>query len=413
LSKLTGKVWPPQIWGAIILGFMAFSGVFARGLVNGAYALLALWGVFYLFTAKKSWWIPPQPLPKNYLRGVGLYFAAIVLTVLVGSEYGRGFRHLLNVAYLLAAVPLTWLALTQRPAVLRLLPALYAAGLLVAAAMTFKEANFGLNCVRAKASLGIIELGAVLSQVTPLAVGALALAVKNRDRKMTVLFLAALIASFVAHTASCSRIALLSTPVLSVLMLWAHRDCFAPAMKVAIARVLVFGLAVTLSNERVVSRFKEMGSSKESNYNNAVRLSHWRQGIKVFLESPIVGVGPRAVPNSPPVPHPTDLLSSSLERPKYYHAHQVFITVLAESGLVGLAGFLALHLAPILVLWPWRKHKDLVRRYWVWGAFVVALQLFFNGLTDNVFTLKPLMYIYWTVTGAALWAVAQKPPQGP
>jgi O-antigen ligase len=174
-------------------------------------------------------------------------------------------------------------------------------------------------------------------------------------------------------------------------------------MKVALAVAIVAVAAATLSNERVVSRFKEIGASPGSNYNNAVRLAHWKQGIKVFLENPILGAGPRAIPNSPPVPRPDYPELSQRERPKYYHAHQVFITVLAESGLVGLAGFLALHLAPIAVLWPWRKSRDLVKRYWAWGAFSVALQLFFNGLTDSVFTLKPLMYVYWTVTSVAMY----------
>jgi O-antigen ligase len=386
---------------------MAFTGSFARGLVNGSFVVLALWGIFYLVTAKKAFWRPTRPLPAKYFYGLLLYFTAIIISILAGSEYARGFKHLANVAYLLLPLPLTWLALSQWPSLIRWLVPLYGAGLLVAGTTLFAQAGLTISCVRAKAFLGYIELGAVLPQLTPLMVGALALAIKDLDRKKIVFYVFVLFAAYVAHIVNCSRIAILSAPVLSALVLWAHRDCFGRVLKISIVAVILLGVALVLSNERVVSRFKEIGQGDVANYNNQVRFSHWKKGFEVFKENPILGVGPRAIPNSPPVPNPLFPQYAERERPKYYHAHQVFLTVLAESGLVGLIGFLALHLAPIVILWPYRKSRDKVRRFWVYGAFVMALQLFFNGLTDAVFTLKPLMYIYWTVTGTALWAVSQ------
>jgi O-antigen ligase len=163
--------------------------------------------------------------------------------------------------------------------------------------------------------------------------------------------------------------------------------------------------AGVLTDKTIVGRFQEIAIPK-GNYNNDVRLSQWRQGFKVFLEHPIFGNGPRAIPNGPPVIHPDYPLEK--DRPKYAHAHQVFLTIGAESGGIGLLGFLSLHLAPIVLLWPYRRSREPVKLFWTWAAFIVALQLFFNGLTDNIFSLKPLMYIYWTVTGTALWAVKQE-----
>jgi O-antigen ligase len=380
---------------------MAFTGVFARGLVNGTYGLLVLWGVFYLITSKKAFWRPTPPLPAKYLWGLGLYLGTVVLTSLTGSEVGRGFAHLGNVIFLLATFALTWLALSQWPPIIKYLVPLYALGLIVAGFMTFKEASFGLACVRAKASLGRIELGAVLSQVTPLLVGAAAVSYKCKEKGRLILLMVALVASLVAHVNSCSRIALLASAVLTVMTLLALRSCFGTRAKIAIASILVIAAVLVLSNDRIVSRFKEMSDERGTNINNDTRFERWKMGKKIFLAHPILGVGPRAIPHSPPVPRPNMPLER--DRSKYAHAHQVFLTVLAESGVVGLLGFLALHIAPLILLWPYRKIPDPQKLYWVWGAFAVAGQLFFNGLTDNVFTLKPLMYIYWIVTGTALW----------
>ncbi|MDR1577582.1 MAG: O-antigen ligase family protein [Deltaproteobacteria bacterium] len=395
----------PRVLGPILLGLVACTGVFARGLVNGTYAFLVLWGVIYLLTAKKNWWRPTPPLPKLYCWGLGLYFVTILLTTLTGSDLGQGFYHVANVAYLLAGLALAWLVLSQWPPVIRYLVPLYALGLIVAGVMTFKQANFGLNCVRAKASLGIIELGAVLSQVTPLLVGAAAVAYKLKEKRRLVFFLVALLVSLVAHVHSCSRIAILATPVLTIMVLWGLRNCFGAMAKVAIVLTLALAAVIILSNDMIVSRFQEMTVDK-GNYNNDLRLNYWKHGVKVFKEHPLLGVGPRAIPHAPPVIPPPDLVAAVRllpPPPKYCHAHQLFLTTLAESGVVGLLGFLALHLAPIILLWPYRRVADLNKLYWVWGAFAVAGQLFLNGLTDYVFTLRPLMYIYWVVTGVALW----------
>jgi O-antigen ligase len=401
----------PRVLGPIFLGLMAVTGVFARGLVNGFYALLALWGVLYLLTAKKKWWLPTSPLPSKYLWGLGLYLGVTLLTTLTGSDYGRGLAHLGNVAYLLAGLPLAWLALSQSPGLIRWLVPLYGLGLLVVGVVTFQQAGFGLACVRAKASLGILELGAVLSQLVPLIVGAWAVAHQRRDRLAQGYYAGALILAMVALQTNCTRIALICVPVLTLMTLWAHRDAFSLFVRLALLVAIIVAAVPVLSNQRIVDRFQEM-TEETGNYNNEVRFNHWRQGWRVFQGHPLLGVGPRAIPNAPPVEHPLYPELAKRERPKYYHAHQVFLTILAESGLVGLAGFLALHLAPILILWPYRRDRDPQRRLWVWGAFVVALQLGLNGLTDSVFTLKPLMYVYWVVTGAALWVTSQPPGVG-
>jgi O-antigen ligase len=231
---------------------------------------------------------------------------------------------------------------------------------------------------------------------------AAAVAFQGRNYRRTIFFLVTLVFADVAHLNSCSRIAILSTAIITLILLWAHRHCFTFSVKLVLVSLIGALAITTITNQQIIERFAEMGEEK-GNYNNDVRLNHWKQGWLVFRENPILGVGPKAIPNAPPLDFSLYPQDASRERAKYYHAHQMFLTVLAESGLVGFIGFLALHLTPIIFLWPFRYSPDPLQMFWVWAAFAVGMQLFLNGLTDSVFTLKPLMYIYWTVTGAALW----------
>jgi O-antigen ligase len=83
-------------------------------------------------------------------------------------------------------------------------------------------------------------------------------------------------------------------------------------------------------------------SPNDADYSTAERLAHWIAGINMFLDHPIFGVG---IGNYPVV------------YPKYFitifvlplgHAHNYYINMAAEAGIVGLAGFM-LFLAAIFV----------------------------------------------------------------
>jgi O-antigen ligase len=133
---------------------------------------------------------------------------------------------------------------------------------------------------------------------------------------------------------------------------------------------------------------------------DTLRVGMWKLGRDAFLAHPVLGQGPGSgfrgeIPPAEPGGE-TRIITGS-------HAHNMFIDVLAHTGLAGFLGFLALHLAPLGLLWPHRRSPDPETFFWVWAALAVNLQLFLNGLTDQVFGLKPMMYIHWTVTAAALW----------
>jgi O-antigen ligase len=175
--------------------------------------------------------------------------------------------------------------------------------------------------------------------------------------------------------------------------------------KAKIVAILLIALAATLTvrDQATIGRFLEMGV-ESGNLNNEMRKTQWIQGLSVFREHPLLGNGPNAVPSPPRelIPRFPDGTPTSEFKP-YSHSHQVLINVLAESGLVGLIAFLALHLAPLTLIRGNLLNRDPEVFFWSWSAVAVTGQFLLNSLTDQVFGLRPLMYIYWTTTATALW----------
>jgi len=266
-----------------------------------------------------------------------------------------------------------------------------------------------LICLRAKAHLGIIDLGSVLGQLTPVMVAALLQALSTGRRRPAAFFALALAAAGLAMTQNCSRQTLMAAPALSLLMLWAYRRHFSlkprlllPALTLVVALVIVMPLAAGGG-----LRFLGTLGSGSITLDEADRwrVTMWRHGWKTFLAHPGLGQGPGSGFRLEVQPGAGEKTTS--------HVHHLFLNTLAETGLLGFSGLLALHLAPLSLLWPHRRSRDPDTFFWVWAALAVNLQLLLNGLTDRVFNLKLMMYIHWTVTAAALWQTSRKGTGGP
>ena len=401
------RFYGPKI-GPFCLGSMAFFGVFARGPLNLFFRMLFVWGLLFLVFRENLLCQPSPPIPRVWAKSFAVFIAIYVLASLAGAEPIRSLAYTGDLAIQLATFPLAWLALGQYPRIRRLIPLLYAAGLMVCSLMTLKEAGWGLVCMRAKAHLGILELGAALGQLSPIMVGALALALRKGQNKRAGFYLISLLASFIALRANCSRIAFVAAPTLAVLMFLVNWRAFGWKSK-ALAALLIFLAAFSvLKDQATVCRFQEIGVAS-GNINNDLRKAHWLQGLRVFSEHPALGNGPNAVPGLPPelIPKLADGAPAIPWKP-YATAHQVFITVMAESGLIGLVVFLLLHLSPLILIRKNLLSRDPEIFFWSWAAIAVMGQFFLNCMTDHIFGLRPLMYVYWTTMATAIWLPAYR-----
>jgi len=398
--------------GPFLLGALAFTGVFARGWGNLLYGLLVLWGLILwaaTLLANKSPKTEGPPLPPaRWAAGLAAFALTWLAAALAGDHPAAGLKVMAIYLYLLALPLLVWPVFARRPAWPARLRLFWGLGLMVAAVLTFREGGYQLVCLRAKAHLGIIELGSILGQLIPVMAAALLAALSTGRRREAAFFALALAAAGVAINQNCSRQTVLAAFALSLLMLWAYRRHFRLKSQrlllfLALAAVNLAPLA-TGGGQRFMGTFerKPGSASMVINHSDNLRVSMWRQGLEVFKAHPGLGQG-LGVGFRPSTPEAGETIG------RQRHFHNLFINVLAETGLLGFIGFLALHLAPLSLIWPHRHSRDPETFFWVWAALAVNLQFGLNGLTDQIFGLKPMMYIHWTVTAAALWQAGRQP----
>lgn len=172
---------------------------------------------------------------------------------------------------------------------------------------------------------------------------AVALLWSSQRRLDRALAISAILAGSLALLLSLSRGALLGAAA-GVLLL----ALLAPQSRVALAAigtlsVAALGLAFAVGNplaQILVLRVQSIASADQNADDNRVLI--WDAGLEMWRENPILGVGTGAF-------RPESSLAGSPIAPNgAYHAHNLALTVGAETGLVGVA---ALVLAALIVVW--------------------------------------------------------------
>ncbi len=164
--------------------------------------------------------------------------------------------------------------------------------------------------------------------------------------------------------------------------LWKHKWWV-----LGLAGVMVLALALEGST---VGRVQELFDQKVPLTERFPRFVFWQVHWRMFLDHPLAGVGMAGVDRAYEVYYagiePSD---------KMYSAHDIFLQLLADTGLIGLTGLVAL-LAGFAVA---------ARRLEAAGADGSALRYLaaaaiFSGLLQNNFRDSEFLYAFWFLTAA-------------
>jgi O-antigen ligase len=157
-------------------------------------------------------------------------------------------------------------------------------------------------------------------------------------------------------------------------------------------RYPVLGAAVALAGALLVegstlNRVKEAFDPNLPIEQRFDRLVFWQVHWKIFTDHPIAGTGIKAVDAI--AEHEYQALGFNGHR---YAAHNIYLQQLADTGLIGLAGFLAL-LAALFVAAK-RSGDQSVR--------LLALAAVVTGLLQNNFRDSEFIYAFWFLLAFAL-----------
>ena len=116
-----------------------------------------------------------------------------------------------------------------------------------------------------------------------------------------------------------------------------------------------------------------------ANYAVIERLAHWQAAVNMATANPLLGVGFGGYEAAYPE---YSLMNWELA---LGHAHNYYLNVLAETGIIGLVSYLALWVTMFALTWRARRHPDWLARLTAVGLLGTWTYLAVHSLTDNLY----------------------------
>lgn len=196
---------------------------------------------------------------------------------------------------------------------------------------------------------------------------------RERSRVLRWLALASAVLIFGGMTLTFSRGAMLTAVILFVSLAYFR---FIKPLHMVVA-LLCLSVLVLVLDPQVVLRFASLGGAKSLLENRSAGYKEPAQGQTgvpdssvvrryvlnvaawhVFLDHPILGVGPGHFAEYYSIPYSNRV--GLIEQLKKYRGHNLYFETLAETGVLGLASFLAIIVAILHGLWRgWRTWQHL------------------------------------------------------
>ncbi len=333
------------------------------------------------------------------------YVGVIILSVIVAITRSPVLKETLKWGEVAVVVVATWQFMRTERHALRLACAVVVAG--VAEAL--------LGCVQYVLATGLLgpgganirvfgtfdqpnPFGGYLNLALPFA---LALALFGRDARLRWVMGGASALLLFAEYLSGSRGALLGlVAALLVLAMLGWRIerkvglallALAPAVAIAwFTRLIPARLEDRLLAQFRVNDVNLNAQLNDANFSTIERLAHWVAGLRMFRAHPLLGVGAGnydAAYAHYKVPGWDESLT---------HAHNYYINVAAETGILGLLAFLAVTAAALWVVWRAAHATDWLRqahsalagvdaRALAIGCAAIVVALSIHNLTDDLF----------------------------
>lgn len=238
-----------------------------------------------------------------------------------------------------------------------------------------------------------------LNMVIPIAA---VLALKAEQRSERVLYGGSTAVMVFALLASQSRGALLAAlvtaMVLSACLFRVARPLLGLAFLVVVSFLLgaVFGIVPSGSLTRAMTSVGlgdvAFGNVTDANFSAVERAAHWLAGVRMFAAHPILGVGIGNYSVAYPAFHPRGWYAS------LQHAHNYYINIAAEAGIVGLTSYTLLVGSAL-----WYSYA-IVRRTRDGVCFAVALGALGALIATDFHNIFDVLYVHGmaTLLGAIL-----------
>lgn len=163
--------------------------------------------------------------------------------------------------------------------------------------------------------------------------------------------------------------------------------------------IMIFIIGVTFNTNDYFS--KRISSININHSSNQERFLMWESAWNMFKDNPIFGVGLGQYKNQ----YQNIYISPIAKEPNLSHAHNNFMQMLAENGIIGTLGFIIMVGYIVLInLSNWIQSKNVFSLMISTSTITLLLQ----GLTEYNFGNSAVVKIYWLVMGCLLVLTCKK-----
>lgn len=394
--------------GICLLLFLAFAAGFSKWLSDNAFAVL-----FFIFLVRLTSWAQAKggvcPLPKIYLWSQLVFALTWIFLVNISPDPLPGVKYLAAVLYTMAIFPITVLW-AREERYRRLILPLLAAGFIVAALIASYQAWPDMACVRVRVLMGIMKYGGILGLLSIFWAALALMAWQEQNRPLAGLYFLAFWAGLWGQTLNCTRISILETIAGAIIFFVLTIRRFNWRFFLIILLSLSLFFFYSSQRPEMAARLVSISDTK-TDFSNTMRLTMWSHGWEVFKEHPVAGAGIQNLPKlifsdgGATCLGPEDKMPREYDHPEEIiraaHLHNVFLDIMAQGGSLGLLSYLALYFPFIFLACRGLKSSDTRIRSWSVLILVLIGEYFTHSMTDQIFGMNPLMYIFWMLMGLA------------
>lgn len=224
------------------------------------------------------------------------------------------------------------------------------------------------------------------SMMIPLSVMKSTLAYQSKQKKHSFLFAFSAAILTLCTLLTESRMGIIATATGLIYLF--SRPIFGSNKKMIIGSLLFGLIMVGMNGERISKRFVAMEDKSNSD-----RVLTWENGLRVFADYPLFGVGIHKASKSL---YENTMYPNFQSEMRLLDVHNTVLKTLAELGIFGLLIF------GILFLWPWRKAiqmKSDQRYFLISSLIILTMSVMTIGLTyKDLFILHLFLIVTLAIT---------------
>ncbi|MBN4054673.1 O-antigen ligase family protein [Nitrospira defluvii] len=383
-----------------------------RHAASTIYGILVALSLFY---CKRSWKILGRR-EKTFLTALGLFFLISLLSLFMTEDLREGFKRLERYFRLVLFIPIYLMLRSERIETGKA----FLVGIVVAVFVMLGQSLYQVEVLKEAIAHGayhkIILGDLAIFYATLISIGTLYFVRKKRDYLLAGL---AIFAGAYTSLLSGTRTSWFFVPIIFLFLIWfCRKDLNRKAWKsiavgMGICVLLVGGLQPERLTQGLAQGMDDLKTfqqdpTRETSWGS--RLVMWHNSILIFKKSPFLGTGMGDFKTDSKKLFKDGMSFNNEFALNQSHAHNIYLQLLAEGGLVGLVMLIvALFVVPSLFLRDLCRHRsDPWLRFYTLSGFVSVFAFAWFGISESWTLRNPMITAYCMVILVFLTSAANR-----